>query len=458
MTVNLCPQCLEKQRRIDRLEEENQRLKEKLRYIERKAQEGLFGSSTPSAKIALKANTAEEQRAKPGGAKAGHAGHGRKAVEEANADRIETVEVGPSCPHCGGPLEHKEYRERSVIDSKPLRAERILYELERARCPRCGKTVQARAPEVLPKSLYGNQLITQVVFLHYRQGIPMGRLCDQLGIGLGAVFDILHRMAALFQGVIPKLIAEYRQAPVRHADETGWRTDGRSGYAWLLATPELSIFLFRSTRSARVAKEVLGEQRLAGVLVVDRYNAYNRAPCALQYCYAHLMRDVEDLAKEFPDHGEVKAFTSTLIPLLSAAMHLHAQPLSEVEYQQRARPLRQQIIDVTAQPSQHLGVRQIQDIFRSHPDRLYHWAENRDVPADNNRAERELRPTVIARKVSFGSQSDAGAKTREVLMSLVHTLGKRVSDPETHFKSVLDRLVRDPTRDPIAMLFSQDSS
>ena len=130
--------------------------------------------------------------------------------------------------HCGGPLEHIVYRDRSVIDSQPLRAEPILYQLERARYPRCGKTVQARAPEVLPKSLYGNQLVTQVVFLHYRQGIPMGRLCDQLGVGLGTVFEIPHRRSALFQGVMGKLIGEYRQAPVRHADETGWRTDGRS--------------------------------------------------------------------------------------------------------------------------------------------------------------------------------------------------------------------------------------
>jgi len=48
------------------------------------------------------------------------------------------------------------------------------------------------------------------------------------------------------------------------------------------------------------------------------------------------------------------------------------------------------------------------------------------VPADNNRAERELRPLVIARKVSFGSQSDAGAQTREILMTVLHTLKKNV--------------------------------
>jgi hypothetical protein len=188
------------------------------------------------------------------------------------------------------------------------------------------------------------------------------------------------------------------------------------------------------------------------VLVVDRYNAYNRSPCALQYCYAHLLRDVEDLAEEFPGEAEVTAFTSTLIPLLAEAMHFGGRPLSDAEYSDQARPLQQQIVDLVEQPAQHLGVRQVQGIFRDHAHRLYHWVENRAVPADNNRAERELRPTVIARKVSFGSQSDAGAKTREVLMSVVHTLAKRVPDPEAHFKAVLDQLAADPTQDPVALL------
>lgn len=294
------------------------------------------------------------------------------AVRRISMARIETLPAGPLCPHCGGPLEHKEYRDRSVIDSQPLRAEPILYQLERARCPRCGKTVQARAPEVLPKSLYGNQLVTQVVFLHYRQGIPMGRLCAQLGIGLGAVFDILGRLAALFRGVMPKLIEEYRRAPVRHADETGWHTDGRSGYAWLFASATVSLFLFRATRSAQVPKEVLGEQALAGVLVVDRYAAYNRAPCELQYCYARLLRDVEDLAQEFPGEAEVTAFTSTLIPLLAEAMHLRGRPLAEAEYYDQARPLQKQIADLVEQPAQHLGVRQMQSLFRDNAHRLYH--------------------------------------------------------------------------------------
>jgi len=456
--LNFCPDCFEKQRRIDQLEEEVRRLKQQLHYRERQAEQGPFGSSTPSARRPFKAHSSEEQRGKVGGARPGHAGHGRATIDVAEAHHCETALLGESCPHCGGPLEARGFRSRSVLDAQPLRAQRIVYRLQRKYCPCCDRFVQARAASVLPRSLFGNQLITQVVFLHYRHGVPMGRVCQQLGIGLGATFALLHRIASRFGGTMAQLLEEYRQAPVRHADETSWRNDGRSGYVWLFATPTLSVFLFRSSRSARVAREALGEVPLPGVLVVDRYNAYHRAPCKLQYCFAHLMREVEDLAQEFLDHGEVQTFTSTLIPLLAAAMHLHAQPLSDGDYSRQAHQLQQEIQKVIAQPAQHLGVRRIQDLFHENAARLYHWVEDRRVPADNNRAERELRPTVIARKTSFGSQSDAGAKTREILTTLVHTLAFRFPDPETHFKSVLDQLAEDPTRDPIRLMFPFNSS
>ena len=458
MGVNFCPGCFEKQRRIDQLQEEVRSLKQKLRYRQRQAQEGAFGSSTPSARRPFKTNASEEQRAKVGGARRGHQGHGRTRIEASQADRCETVPVGETCPHCAGPLQNRGCHSRSVLDAQPLRAQRIVYRLQRKSCPQCRKFIRAQAPSVLPKSLFGNQLVTQVVFLHYLVGLSLGRVCQQLGIGLGAAVALLHRVASSFKGVVPQWLEEYRRAPVRHADETGWRNDGRSGYACLFATPLLCVFLFRRSRSAKVAREALGEKLLAGVLVVDRYKGYNRAPCRRQYCYAHLLRAVEDLAKEFPEHAEGQTFTALLIPLLTEAMHLHSQPLSDDEYYAQARPLKQKIEKIMESPAQHLGVRAMQDLFRDHAPRLYHWVEDRRVPADNNSAERQLRPTVIARKISFGSQSDAGAKTREILMTLVHTLALRFPDPQTHFKSVLDQRSEDPTHDPIRLLFPKDSS
>lgn len=456
--LSICESCLQKQRMIDQLREENRRLKDQLHYRERKTEEGPFGSSTPSSKIPLKSNTAEENRRKKGGARPGHTGYGRNAIEIDSADRVMQVDVSPICPQCGGILEDKGHDTRSVIDSPPIKAERIIYQLKKRYCPRCRKAVQAQAPSVLPKALYGNQLITYAVFAHYLHGIPIGRVCEQTGIGLGAIVDIFHRMATLFRAVIPNLVQEYRQALVRHADETSWRTDGRSGYAWLFCTGRISIFLFRSTRSSSVPREILGADPLGGVLVVDRYSGYNRAPCKLQYCYAHLLREVEDLAKEVPDNAEVVAFTATFIPLLSQAMHLHSQPISEAEYYSAAEKIEKQIQKTIQSPAQHLGIRRIQDIFTDNAHRLYHWVTDRNIPAENNRAERELRPTVIARKVSFGSQSDAGAKTREILTTLVHTLKLRFPDPQSRFKTVLDRIAVNPTPDPVVELLKPNTS
>jgi transposase len=104
-------------------------------------------------------------------------------------------------------------------------------------------------------------------------------------------------------------------------------------------------------------------------------------------------------------------------------------------------------------PAQHLGIHRLQEIFRANADRLYHWADNRRVPAENNLAERDRRPTVIARKVSCGSRSDAGAHTRGILMSALHTLKKRHMDVAAHLKRVLNQLAFDLHQDPFLLLF-----
>ena len=287
---------------------------------------------------------------------------------------------------------------------------------------------------------------------------PGATLEIQLRIGTGALHGALHQLAERLASACERLQQDYRQAPVKHADETGWRTDGCNGYAWLFCSPQTSLFRFRQTRSGQVAQEVLGEQLLTGVLVVDRYPGYNRAPCPLQYCYAHLLREVQDLEKEFPEHVEVLVFVSMFAPLLSAAMKLRRQALEPAEFGTQASQLKDRIADWSENAAHHPGIQRIQNIFREHPARLYHWAENPAVPADNNFAERELRPLVIARKISFGSQSEKGARTREVLMSVLHTLRKRQGDTTAFFERTLNALSGDDALNPYDALFKFDSS
>lgn len=364
---------------------------------------------------------------------------------------------GPDqCPYCGGPLDPKGSKTRTIIDIEPVRKEVIRYELEQRDCGRCHRTFTARPAGVFPKGFFGNRLLTYVAVEHYLHGTTMGRLSAQLGVGQGSLWSALHQVAGRLASVPQRLLLEYRRSPVKHADETGWRTDGRNGYAWLFGTERISLFRFRQSRSASVAAEVFGASRLPGVLLVDRYNGYNRMPCAIQYCYAHLLREVQDLAKEFPEVDEVLRFVASFAPLLAEAMQLRAQGLNLPEFRQRAFDLKLEIKMLVHSPAQHPGIQKIQDIFRRKASRLYHWAKSPAIPADNNRAERDLRPLVIARKISFGSQSEKGARTREILMSVLHTLRKRTDDVFEAFHHTLDMLAENENSDPYELLF--DSS
>ena len=455
MALAYCPACLDKQRRIDELQEEVRLLKDRLRYQERTAAEGPFGSSTPSSKIPIKASSLPQRQARKGGGRPGHRGHGRRAASPATADRVVDIPVPEDCPNCGEVMDDKGARDRTVRDAQPVRVQTILYRLARKRCPHCGKIVQAQAPGVLPRCQYGNGLLAHVAVQHYLYGTTLGQLEKQTHLGIGGLIDAMHQLARWLKDVPERLIQEYRQAPVKHADETGWRNDGANGYAWLFCTSDLSVLRFRSSRSAAVAKEVFGDQPLPGVLVVDRYGGYNRVPCQIQYCYAHLLRDLEDLEKDFPDDREVSNFVASLAPLLAAAMSLRGLKLSAARFSKQAQSLRQQIQAVINQPASHPAIQTYQDIFRSKAHRLYHWADDARVPAENNLAEREFRPLVIARKVSFGSQSLQGARTREILMTVLHILRKRAADPAAAFKEFLDRLGANPKTDPFTLLFAQ---
>jgi len=380
MAVNDCAVCLHKQRRIDQLEVENKSLRAKLRYEERKAVDGFFGSSTPSSKKPVKPNGSGKEK-KPRGAKLGHEGVGRRSHVEEDTDR--TVEVGPqteTCPDCGAPLEKKGWEERSVFDTPRQKAEKITYRLAKRYCPHCRRTITAQAPGVLPKSLFGNKLIADSVVMHYLHGLPIGRVSQHLRVGAGSIAQLFRRCADLFEKVPDRLIEQYRQAPVKHADETGWRTDGKNGYAWLFATPDLSIFQFGKDRSSDVPQAVFGKGPLPGTLVVDRYAAYNKVPCGIQYCFAHLLRKIEDLGKEFPDDKEVGTFVAVVARQLAQAMGLRGERICDDEFYRRAASLREEIQATMGPPAHHQGVRAIQDIFRQNEDRLYHWATTEPCP------------------------------------------------------------------------------
>ena len=439
--VNSCEGCLAKQQVIDRQFEEINRLKQKLRVNQRKSTEGFFGLSTPSSQIPMKANSLAENQAKKGGAQTGHVGVGRQTFSQTEADEVRRAEVlGETCAGCQCRLSRLSSNERGIYEIERERVRKIYYSIGRKICPKCRQIVSGRVENALARVALSNELVVEVAEQHYVLGRTLGQIAERLEINYSTLSDSLKRVGKLLEPSLERLTTDYRLATIRHADETGWRTDGGNGYSWYFGSQNVSLHLFRETRSASVVREVLGTAELGGVLVVDRYGGYNRVPCEIQYCYAHLLREMKDLEQEFENNVEIKSYASQMKLHLSDAMQLRKRGLTETQYQAEAATIKSKIFELSDRRASHPAVRKWQNFFVEKSERLYQWCQNSRIPAENNYAEREIRKVVIARKMSYGSQSAEGAKTRETWTSILQTLKKREENPRDKLVETLNKL------------------
>ena len=441
-----------------RLREENARLKEKLSRQERDAKEAPFGLSTPSSKQLVKPSaperTEEEVRRRKGGAPRGHAGHGWKLPEGAEPE-VEVLPAPDACPCCGGALEDfpgGDGNLRELLDCHPRAAFRRRVEVPARYCPRCRKPVRPRVPGVLPKTRMTNNVLARAAAEHYLDGIPMGTVARGLGVPKGALFNEMHRLAAILGPAAAGLLAMLRDAAVKQADETPWRTDGDNGYAWVFIAGRVVLFVCTKTRAMAVPAEVLAD--CVGKLVTDRYPAYNCFAGDRNYCFEHLRRDTLAIVEENPGSAECAAFAAELVPWLCAAMSLRAACAGDnVAYLMRAAFIRRRIEELAEAPARHPAVQHVQGIFRENEERLWHWTADPRVPAENNAAERAVRPLAIARKVSHGSQSVRGRETRSALMSVLHTLANCCTDPARRLAEALERFAEARRGDMFAAVF-----
>lgn len=457
--VNNCEGCLEKQRIIDRQFEEIQQLKQKLQVNQRKSKIGFFGSSTPSSQIPVKANSLAENQAKQGGGKIGHAGVGRQIFSCVQADERRVAEVSVDiCGDCECQLNRQSSNDRGIYELEREKLHKVYYSLERKVCPKCRRIVSGKVGNAFARMSLSNELIVEVAEQHYVLGRTLGQIAERFALPFSTLADSLQKIGKKLEPVIEKLKQDYRTSSVRHADETSWRTDGGNGYSWYFGSEQVSLHLFRETRSASVVKEVFGNEQLGGVLVVDRYAGYNRVPTEIQYCYAHLLREMKDLEQEFESDEEVKNYTSLMKLQVTDAMQLRKRELSESEYLAQAQDIKLKIEELSNRQATHPAIRKWQDFFVEKAARLYQWCQSARIPAENNYAEREIRKIVIARKMSYGSQSKDGAKAREVWTSVLQTLKKRVENPRDKLVKALNNLSQNENLDIAEELFGSSTS
>lgn len=441
-----------------KLQEEVARLKAKLARQERTAKEQPFGLSTPSSKRLVKPSLPElteaEEKRRKGGALPGHLGHGWK-VPEGTEPEIEELDMPSACPCCGGGLVDfpgEDETVRELIDCHPLPTFRRRVRVPARYCPHCQKPVRPRIPGVLPKTRLCNNVLARTASEHYLDGVPMGTVARRLNVSKGTLLHEMHRFAVLAMPAYENLKCVFRQAEVKYADETPWRTDGNNGYAWLFIGGPVRLFVCKGTRAMSVPAEVLADS--TGALMTDRYPGYNCFAGERAYCLEHLKRDTEDIVLNNPKSRECITFADRLIPLLAKAMSLRAAYSGDpVTYFVQAASIKYKAEQIVAAPARHPSVQHIQDVFRENSARIWLWTVDPRIPCENNTAERGVRPLAIARKVSHGSQSIKGRETRSVLMSILHTLNALCADPTERLKVALDRYAKDPGADVYAELF-----
>ncbi len=452
-------QLLDQDQLLKKIFERNEKIKELEKQLnKRSGLEDPYGLSTPSSKRVTKTNSSAENQAKRGGATPGHKGNGRKSFSQKDADLvIQLDDVSPRC-NCGGEWMDAGTAEHSVYHLIPAKMEKHVYVKRLRICPACGKRSEATTPGTMPNCLYDNSVVANALVEHYLHGMTTGNISRRLGINRGTFLGIAHRCADLLKPMFGKVISGLRECTVIHADETGWMKDGTKAYAWLFANDDFKVFLFRDTRGSCVPKEALGDENPNLVLVTDRYGGYSPLNVRHQYCFVHLLRDVKEEESVFPGDPEVTSFAADMKPLLSDAVSLRNLGLPVEEYKLKAQELKSKIMEVCNRQANHPAVQYLQDIFREKQDSLFQWVESPLIPAENNFAERELRPTVIARKISFGSQSERGMSTREILMTIIHTAKCRGHDPAQFMVDVLNVLAADKSADVSSMLQEKNAS
>jgi transposase len=348
------------------------------------------------------------------------------------------------CPECAYRLtgESLDYNREVVELPPPQPVEVIEHQVIKRWCPHCARW---RSPQldltgqVFGQGRIGVRVAALVAYLRTTLRLPVRQIqtylatLHELRLSVGEIVELGHAVRQQLQPAADHLLVEVRAQAAVHQDETGWREDGANGYIWTTASdgpPAVRHYLYSASRGHQVPLRLLGTG-FRGVLVTDFYAAYNRLPGWHQRCWTHLLRDLHQLKELAAERADVVTWAAAVRALYDEAKAWLADPRSATERRrkytelyQRAEQLGQQYAFAPAHPCWTLAKRLLR-----HQEEVFQFVLRPGVPADNNLAERSLRPLVIMRKISGGTRSAEGSKTRLTLASLFATWQARDLNP-----------------------------
>jgi transposase len=232
------------------------------------------------------------------GGQPGHLGQTRPLVPVDEVDEVVVLKPD-QCSGCQAPLSGDDASpfRHQVIEIPPLKPVITAYQWHQLVCPACGATTRAPWPDGVPSRTYGPRVQATVALCTgaYRlsKRTTQQALEEIFGIpmSVATVSQLEQAMTAVLVAPVEEARTYVHEQAVAHLDETSWRQGDKRGWLWVAVTSWVTVFLVRLSRGGDRARELLGET-FAGILVTDRYSAYNWYPVRWrQRCWAHLLRD-----------------------------------------------------------------------------------------------------------------------------------------------------------------------
>ena len=366
------------------------------------------------------------------GGQPGHKGTTRKLVpieqvKDSYAIKPET------CRKCGHALEGQDpepYRHQ-VTEIPPVVAEVVEYRLHTLSCPECGTETCAEVPPGVPQGAFGPRLQAMVSLLTGRYRLSKRDTAEVMGdffqadISVGSVCGLEQRSSEAIREPVEEARQYVKEQPVVHMDETGWREANQKAWLWVAATSLVTVFLIRCSRGGKVAKEML-DQTFSGILNSDRWSGYNWLPVfSRQLCWSHLLRDFQAFVERGGESRPIGEAILAQSDLMFEWWHrVRDGTMTRATFQAKMKPVQQKVGELLRQGTACAHDKTpgtCRDILKRE-EALWTFVHVEGVEPTNNLGERQVRHGVLWRKMCFGTQSEAGSRFAERIMTVVATL------------------------------------
>jgi transposase len=432
-----CPGCQQRDETIAELRLRLTALEARVRDLEDRLGRNATNSSLPPSanppgapKLPPKKPTGRKSGAQPG-----HPAHLRRRLPPERLQHTRDF-VPRHCRRCHEPLppgpaaDDPEPTWHQVAELPRLAAEVTEYRGHFRTCPVCGTLNHAAIPAELKAHSVGPRLAATLGYLagsHRASTRGLEEITEDVfdvPIALGTVTNLRQEVSAALAPAHAEALQAVRAAAVKNVDETSWKLAGKLCWLWVAATSTVAAFLIHAQRGWKGLAALLGE-KVQGVVCSDRWSAYARlSPFCRQVCWAHLKRDFQKLVDRGGPAARLGKKLQRIAERVFEEWHLFrggtfGRRALQNHLDGEAREL-ERLLQAGRRCADAKAAAFCANVLALLPA-VWRFVVTDGIEPTNNHAERVLRRGVLWRKNAFGSQSAAGCRFVERLLTVVQT-------------------------------------